>query len=233
MFEFLKNFLAADKPNPPTAEPQPHTQVTDPNEDLLASIKKYRKGMFDASESELAAGQSNADDDKLKIERAEKFLNESGLSHGMAKFMTTVWSTRNQAESASESNPLAGKHGMQLTGGGRSEEHNEWISFVYGKHRYKAENRPKDWSNFDEGNDYRYGEGSLFCDGVEVLRLETRQHNNDEYFLWKYNRVLVFAKGNWITEIVELFTQFEIEDRQFLDKLMGAAQKEQASGINK
>jgi hypothetical protein len=43
----------------------------------------------------------------------------------------------------------------------------------------------------------------------------------------------VFAKGNWITEIVELFTQFEIEDRQFLDKLMGAAQKEQASGINK
>lgn len=103
---------------------------------------------------------------------------------------------------------------------------------MYGKHRYRVENRPKDWSSFDGENDYRYGEGSLFCDEVEVLRVETRQHYNAEYFLWEYNRVLVFAKGNWISEMVELLTQFEIEDRQLLPKLMAEAKKKQASGIS-
>jgi hypothetical protein len=83
----------------------------------------------------------------------------------------------------------------------------------------------------DEENDYRYGEGSLFCDGVEVLKIETQQHYNSEYFLWQYSRVLVFQKGDWIPEMVELFTQFEIEDRQLLPKLMMEAKKKQASGI--
>lgn len=232
MFDFFKKFLSADRPTHQTAEPQHPARVTDPDEDLLASIKIYRNGIFDAAERELAEDQRNAEVDKLKIERAERFLNESGLGQGIAKFMTTIWATRTQAESASEANPLPSKNGMQLTGGGRSEEHYEWISFSYGKHHYKAENRPKDWSNFDEENDYRYGEGSLFCEGVEVLRIETRQHNNDEYFLWKYNRVLVFVKGNWIAEIAELFTQFEIEDRQFLTKLMVGAERKYASGLS-
>jgi hypothetical protein len=41
----------------------------------------------------------------------------------------------------------------------------------------------------------------------------------------------VFQKGDWIPEMVELFTQFEIEDRQLLPKLMMEAKKKQASGI--
>ena len=233
MFDFFKKFLAANRPNHQTAEPQHPARTTDPDEDLLASIKIYRNGMLDTAARELAEDQHNAEFDKLKIERAERFLNESGLGQGIAKFMTTIWSTRTHAEGASEVNPLPGKHGMQLTGGGRSEEYYEWISFLYGKYHYKAENRPKDWSNFDEESDYRYGEGSLFCEGVEVLRIETRQHNNDEYFLWKYNRVLFFAKGNWIPEIAELFTQFEIEDNQFLTRLMIEAEKKHASGLSK
>ena len=232
MFEFLKKILAADKPALPTVEPKPPTQSTDPDEALLASIKTYRERMFEAAEREFVSNQRNTEGDNQKIERAERFLEESGLGHGIAKFMTTVWSTRNQAEKASEANPLPGEHGMQLTGGGHSEKHNEWITFLYGKHHYRAENRPKDWSSFDEDNDYRYGEGSLFCDGVEVLRVETRQHYHDEYFLWKYDRVLVFAKGNWIPEIVELLTKFEIEDHQLLPILMAEAKKRQASGIS-
>lgn len=232
MFEFLKKFLAADKPILPTARPQPHTRATDPDENQLASISTYRKRMFDAAENEMAANQRDTEGDDHKIERAERFLKESGLGHGIAKFMTIVWSTRSEAESASDANPLPGKHGMQLTGGGRSENQYEWITFLYGKHRYRVENRPKDWFSFDGESDYRYGEGSLFCDGVEVLRVETRQHYTAEYFLWEYNRVLVFAKGNWIPEMVELLTQFEIEDRQFLPKLMAEAKKKQASGIS-
>ncbi|THJ21979.1 MAG: hypothetical protein CAF45_010985 [Nitrospira sp. CG24E] len=232
MFEFLKRFLSADKLASSTAGPQPPGQTTDPDEDLLASIKAYRERMFDAAESEIAANQRNVEGDKHKIERTERFLRESGLGRGIAKFMTTVWSTRNQAERASEANPLPGEHGMQLTGGGHSERHNEWITFLYGKHHYRAESRPKDGSSFDGDNDYRYGEGSLSCDGVEVLRVETEQHYNDEYFMWKYNRVLVFAKGDWIPEMVELLTQFEIEDRQFFPKLMVEAEKKQAGGIS-
>lgn len=232
MFEFLKTFLAAGKPVPPAPEPKPPAQATDPDEALLASIKTYRERMFEAAEREFASNQPNAEGDNQKIERAERFLEESGLGRGIAEFMTTIWSTRNQAEKASEAAPLPGEHGMQLTGGGRSEKHNEWITFFYGNHHYRAENRPKDWSSFDEDNDYRYGEGSLFCDGVEVLRIETRQHFNDEYFLWKYNRVLVFAKGSWIPEMVDLLTKFEIEDRQLLPKLKAEAQRKQASGIS-
>ena len=231
MFQLLRKFLAPNKPTPPVAEPQTPAQAIDPDEDLLGSIKIYRKTMFDASVSELALDQRNTDVDNQNIERAEKFLNETGLGRGIAEFMTTVWSTRNKAESASETSPLPDKHGMQLTGGGRSEENNEWITFLYGKHHYKAEIRPKGWPGFDENNDYRFGESSLFCDGVEVLRVETRQHYNNEYFLWKYNRVLVFRKGNWIAEISELFTQFEIEASQFLSKLMTADEKKRASRL--
>ena len=231
MFEFFKKRQATEKPVPSAAKQELTAQAIDRDEDLLASIKIYRKSMFDAAESELAADQRNTDVEELKIERAERFLNESGLGRGIAEFMTTVWSTRNQAERASEADPLPGLHGMQLTGGGCSEGHREWITFLYGKHHYKAENRPKDWSSFDGDDDYRYGEGSLFCEGVEVLRVETRQHCNHEYFMWKYNRVLVFSKGNWTPEIVELFTQFEIADRLFLPKLMAATKKKQANGL--
>lgn len=210
----------------------PPAPSTDPDEAQLASIKIYREKMFEAAEREFASNQHSAESDDKKIERAERFLEESGLGRGMAKFMTTIWSTRNQAEKASEAKPLSGEHGMQLTGGGRSESRNEWISFTYEEHHYRAENRPKDWSSFDDDSDYRYGEGILFCDGVEVLRVETQQHYNDEYFLWKYNRVLVFAKGSWIPAMVDLFTKFEIEGRQLLPKLMAEAKKQQASGIS-
>lgn len=231
MLEFLRRFLAGDKPTVPPVEPQPAEKVSDPDEELLASIDTRRRQIFDDAEKALAAKQRDAEDDDLRIERAERFLKESGLSRAMTKFLTTVWSTRSEAERASENNPLPGKHGMQLTGGGRSDEHGEWITFLYGKHRYKVENRPKRWSNLDEENDYRYGEGSLFCDGIEMLKVEVQQHYTSEYFLWQYGRVLAFQKGEWIPEMVELFTQFEIEDRQLLTQLMGEARKEQASGI--
>lgn len=231
MLELLKTFLAARKPVPPAPEPKPPAHVTDPDEALLVQIKTYRERMFEGAERIFASNQPDTEGDNQKIERAERFLEESGLGRGIAEFMTTIWSTRNHAEKASEAAPLIGKHGMQLTGGGRSEKHNEWIAFFYGNHHYRAENYPNDWSIFDEDNDYRYGEGSLFCDGVEVLRIETRQHFNDEYFLWRYSRVLVFARGSWIPEMVDLFTKFEIEDRQLLPKLMAEAQRKQASGI--
>jgi len=233
MFEFLKIFLVAEKPAPPVPEPKHPVQSVDPDEVLLDSIKNYRERMFEAAESEFYSTQPDTEKDNQRIQRAERFLEESGLGRGMAEFMTTIWLTRSQAEVASEPAPLLGKHGMRLTGGGCSEKHNEWITFFYGNHHYRAENRPGDWSVFDEDNDYRYGEGSLSCDGVEVLRIETRQHFNDEYFLWKYSRVLVFARGSWIPEIVDLFTKFEIEDRQLLPKLMAEAQSKQANGIGK
>ena len=151
MFEFLKKFLAADKPVPPAPKPKPPAQATDPDEALLASIRTYRKRMFKAAEREFASNQLNAEGDNQKIERAERFLEESGLGRGIAEFMTTIWSTRNQAEKASEAAPLPGEHGMQLTGGGRTgggrtEKYNEWITFFYGNHHYRAENRPRDWS---------------------------------------------------------------------------------------
>ena len=231
MFEFLKQFLAGDKPTIPKAGPQAAARESDPDEEILASIDTYRKQMFDIAETAMAANQRDAESDNHKIERAERFLKESGLGHGMARFLTTVWSTRSEAERATDDNPLPGKYGMQLTGGGCSEKRNEWIAFLYGKHRYKVENRPKDWSILDEDDDYRYGEGSLFCDGFEVLKIETRRHYSAEYFLWDYSRVLVFRKGDWIPEMVELFTQFEIEDREILPKLMMEAQRKQAGGI--
>lgn len=231
MLKFLKTLLAADNRAPTAREPKPVSQESDPSEPLLASINIYRERMLQAAEREFDSSQSNAEVHNRKVERAERFLEESGLGHGMAKFMTTIWSTRNEAEKASENAPLTGKHGMQLTGGGSSDKQNEWITFFYGNHHYRAENRPTSCSRFDEENDYRYGEGSLFCDQVEVLRIETRRHFNDEYFLWKYSRVLVFGKGDWIPEIVDLFTKFDIEDRQLFPKLMTEVRRKQDSGI--
>jgi hypothetical protein len=231
MLKFLKQLLTNEKPTTRAVSPQPCAQAEDADEELLTSISAYRKKMFEAAERALAANQQNAEEDDHKVRRAERFLNESGLDRGTANFLTTVWSTRSDAEQASIDNPTPGKHGMQLTGGGASEGGSEWITFRYGRHHYKIENRPKDWSNSHENDGYRYGEGSIFCDEVEVLRIETRQHYSSEYFLWKYNRILALRKGDWIPEIVELFTKFEIEDDQLLSKLMIEAKTKQAREI--
>jgi hypothetical protein len=231
VFEFLKNILAGDRAAHQHSESKHSAHVSDPDEILLASIKAYRQSMFEAAESETAANQRRSGGDRQKIERAERFLGESGLAHGLAMFMTTIWLMRNTAEGASESRPVAGKCGIQLTGGGRADRSIEWIEFLYGKHRYRVENRPNELPSSDASSDYRYGQGIIYCDGVEVLRIETKQHYKDEYFLWEYRCVSLFAKGDWIPEIVELFTKLEIEDRQLIPKSTAEFEKKLADRI--
>jgi hypothetical protein len=76
MFEFIKQFLAGDKPTVPIEASQRSEKADEPDEELLASIATYRKQMYDAADSALAANQRDAERDYLKIERAERFLRK-------------------------------------------------------------------------------------------------------------------------------------------------------------
>jgi hypothetical protein len=233
MFNFLKELFVTEKKNiSPAPDFVKAVQVKDLDHALLEAVKNYRKSMFELADKENFSNALKAKESIEKIELAERFIEESGLGEWLAKFMTSVWAMRTDAEKSSESIPKLGKHGIQLTGGGCSEQGWDWITFFYGDHHYRAENRPRDWSTFEDDCDCRFGEAVLYCDDAEVFKIETKQYLNDEYFLWRYSCVLTFVKGVWIPEIVELATKFDIEDKQFIPKLMASVQAKKAGGIN-
>jgi hypothetical protein len=231
MLNFLKEFFLTEKNISPVSAFAKTPQIEDLDHALLEAVKNYRKSMFELAEKENFLNDSKAKESIEKIERTEQFIEQSGLGEWLAKFMTSLWVMRTEAAKSSESIPKLGKHGIQLTGGGSSEQGWDWITFFYGEHRYRVENRPRDWSAFEDDCDCRFGEGVLYCDDTEVFKIETKQYSNDEYFLWRYSCVLIFVKGVWIPEIVELATKFDIEDKQFIPKLMASVQAKRVMGF--
>jgi hypothetical protein len=213
------------KETPPVT--QPHPQV-DPDADLLKSIEIFRDKMLSDAKSASDAKWTSQGSDQQKIDRANRFVYESNLGRGLTDFMGTMFVSKHAAMTSSEDKPVAGKGGMQIVGAGGDLGKHEWMEFYYGSHRYKVDNNPGD---FDDDLGAFRGNASLYCDGKEVLRIGTRQGN--EYFVWFFDKgsVEVFHRGDWIPEMIELFTKIEIESNQFMSDAMANSDKGRASRI--
>ena len=240
MIKFLRKLFSDTTPLAPSPETPSQiskqtvnpSEFVDSDEALLAELNLRREKMISSTENEFSAANHKQAADRKKIDRAEYLLKQSGISYGMAKFMTTVWLTKSDAQYASVEHPAPGKYGMTLTGGGDLENNGTWISFKYGKYHFKAENRPEHRSFMDQDSDYRYGAGRIFCNGDRVLEIKTYQSIYDEYFFWKYDSVQSLERGDWMLEIVDLFSRIDTDDGQLLSNFTAAAQKKRADGIS-
>lgn len=205
---------------------QPVESESSMEEDLLSSIKQFRKQQSSVREKFLKES-----DDKLapaheKIERAESFMSESGLNKSFPNVIKHIWHWASWSKKGSFEDYSAFKVSNIF---GEKDGLREWsTSFDYEGNKFLF--------SFEEQKSYyeedsQYSDMMLSFNGEKVLEISCSSDLNREDEQWSYLSVKHLIIGDWVRSIVEMDELVELYDLKSSREFGESMSQEQAENL--
>ena len=202
---FLDLFKNKQDPKPDAEHPvEPETSM---EEDLLSSIKQFRKQQSSVREKFLKESDEKLAPAHEKIERAENFMSESGLNKSFPNVIIHIWHWASWSKKDSFEDYAAFKVSNIS---GEKDGLREWsTSFDYEGNKFLFSF--KEQKSYYE-DDSQYSDMTLSFNGEKVLEISCSSDLNREYDQWSYLSVKHLIIGDWVRSIVEMDELVELYD---------------------
>jgi len=195
-------------------------------DDLLSSIKQFREQQSSVRDKFLKENDEKLAPAQEKIERAEKFMIDTGMDESIPKIVKHIWHWASWSQddsikqyTAFDVSDISGeKNGLK-----------EWnLSFEYNECRYQFIFREQE-SYCDDGS--QYSDMSLIFNDVKVLEIDCSSNLDRRYDEWSYLSVKFLVIGDWVHSVVEMDELIELYDLKSLRDFGESMIVEQAENL--
>lgn len=187
--------LISGLPTPPELSPE---------ERMAAAIKEMRTAFQQAAKAEEANRSAGVAEEKSKLERARKFVKETGIDRALCRVLAEVWhwpswSRNNPDDFIEKRNSLSFENISGIEGRADGKE-TKVVGFRCSGQEYEI--RFERYTGYLSDCDTNFGKLYLACNGVCVFGVDVSQKLETEYYQWRAGDVLALQPGEWIGNLV-------------------------------
>lgn len=205
---------------------------TSVQEDLLSSIRQFRKQQKAVREKFLRESDEELAPSHQKIDHAEEFMSESGLTESFPKVWMHAqhWASwlihdKSFRENTSEHTAFE----VSNITGDKDGPKGDVVAFEYKGHHFQFILEEQE-SSLSDGL-WKYANMSLALDGEKVLQISCALDLDDIRYLWLYQSVTHLVIGDWVQSIVEMHELVELYDLKVAREFGGSMIEDQAENL--